>query len=99
MPDLSKRYHKQCPDCGQWFTGYRSALTCLTCRDTHYSQTRRRNSKRQSAQTRTAYLRGSSERKCMMCGRDPWPNWFYCPSCHGYATNRLGIDTENVFGV
>jgi len=21
-------------------------------------------------------------RKCRMCGKDPAPNYFYCPSCH-----------------
>ena len=23
-----------------------------------------------------------SGRKCKLCGKDPYPNYFYCPSCH-----------------
>jgi hypothetical protein len=26
--------------------------------------------------------RKSSNRKCRKCGKDPWPNYFYCNSCH-----------------
>jgi hypothetical protein len=25
--------------------------------------------------------RGKSDRKCKRCGRDPWPNYFFCKSC------------------
>lgn len=24
----------------------------------------------------------SSGRKCRICGKDPYPNYFFCPGCH-----------------
>ena len=24
-----------------------------------------------------------TKRKCVICGKDPYPNWWYCPACHG----------------
>jgi hypothetical protein len=29
-------------------------------------------------------------RCCIICGKDPYPNYFYCPSCH----NRVGMHDE-----
>lgn len=32
-------------------------------------------------------------RKCLECGADPWPNYFYCGGergCHNMVTNRQG---------
>ena len=26
--------------------------------------------------------KGKSNRKCLTCGRDPWPNYYYCPAHH-----------------
>ena len=26
--------------------------------------------------------RMSSKRCCQLCGKDPYPNYFFCPSCH-----------------
>ena len=26
--------------------------------------------------------KGRNGRLCRVCGRDPYPNYFYCPSCH-----------------
>jgi uncharacterized OB-fold protein len=27
-------------------------------------------------------------RKCKMCGKDPYPNYFYCPTCHHKVSAR-----------
>jgi uncharacterized OB-fold protein len=27
-------------------------------------------------------------RKCKACGKDPWPNYFYCMSCHPHVIDR-----------
>jgi len=32
-----------------------------------------------------------SGRKCRICGNDPYPNYFFCPSCH----HRIGAYEEN----
>jgi len=32
-----------------------------------------------------------SGRKCRICGNDPYPNYFFCPSCH----HRIGVYEEN----
>lgn len=26
--------------------------------------------------------KANSGRKCKVCGKDPYPNYFFCPSCH-----------------
>ena len=26
--------------------------------------------------------KGKSKRKCIVCGRDPWPNYYYCTAHH-----------------
>ena len=33
--------------------------------------------------------RRSSGRKCRCCGRDPWPNMFFCATCHGYVSSAF----------
>lgn len=33
----------------------------------------------------------NSGRKCRICGNDPYPNYFFCPSCH----HRIGAYEEN----
>ena len=33
----------------------------------------------------------TSGRKCRICGNDPSPNYFFCPSCH----HRVGVYEEN----
>jgi uncharacterized OB-fold protein len=32
-----------------------------------------------------------SGRKCRTCGNDPYPNYFFCPSCH----HRIVVYEEN----
>jgi len=32
-----------------------------------------------------------SGRKCKICGNDPYPNYFFCPTCH----HRVGVFEEN----
>jgi hypothetical protein len=32
-----------------------------------------------------------SGRKCRICGNDPYPNYFFCPSCH----HRIGVYEDN----
>ena len=32
-----------------------------------------------------------SGRKCRICENDPYPNYFFCPSCH----HRVGVYEEN----
>ncbi len=31
---------------------------------------------------KTGRKRGVSGRVCKKCGKDPYPNYFFCPSCH-----------------
>lgn len=33
----------------------------------------------------------TSGRKCRICGNDPYPNYFFCPSCH----HRASVYEEN----
>jgi uncharacterized OB-fold protein len=28
-----------------------------------------------------------SKRSCRLCGKDPFPNYFFCPSCHHRITS------------
>lgn len=35
------------------------------------------------------------KRKCIMCGESCWPNWFYCPSCHGIVSAEHDFGPEN----
>jgi len=41
----------------------------------------------------------ASERHCRMCGRDPSPNYFYCPLCHHKKLNTINqlLDDEYVY--
>jgi uncharacterized OB-fold protein len=32
-----------------------------------------------------------SGRKCRICGNDPYPNYFFCPTCH----HRTSVYEEN----
>ena len=32
-----------------------------------------------------------SGRTCRVCGKDPYPNYFFCPTCH----HRVGKHEEN----
>lgn len=35
------------------------------------------------------------DRTCRMCGRSCWPNWFYCPACHGAISSEHDWGPEN----
>lgn len=35
------------------------------------------------------------DRTCRMCGRSCWPNWFYCPTCHGIVSSEHDWGPEN----
>ena len=44
---------------------------------------------------RTSKFRGkNSGRVCRNCGKDPYPNYFYCPPCH-HRVSHLGMDEEH----
>jgi len=30
-----------------------------------------------------------SNRKCKTCGKDPWPNYFFCKGCHSVVSNSV----------
>lgn len=32
-----------------------------------------------------------SGRKCRICGNDPYPNYFFCPTCH----HKIGVYEDN----
>jgi hypothetical protein len=38
--------------------------------------------------------RGVSSRSCRLCGKDPHPNYFYCPVCH----HRVSASGSEEFG-
>ncbi|MDI6688043.1 MAG: hypothetical protein QME06_07475 [Desulfobacterales bacterium] len=35
--------------------------------------------------------KNNTGRKCKICGKDPYPNYFYCPACH----HRISHHDEN----
>jgi hypothetical protein len=37
---------------------------------------------------------GFSNRACRLCGKDPHPNYFYCPVCH----HRISASGTDEFG-
>jgi hypothetical protein len=37
---------------------------------------------------------GFSNRTCRLCGKDPHPNYFYCPVCH----HRISASGADEFG-
>ncbi|AOY57941.1 MULTISPECIES: hypothetical protein [Desulfococcus] len=37
--------------------------------------------------------RKKSARKCKICGKDPSPNYFYCPSCH-HRVSHHSVEME-----
>ena len=42
--------------------------------------------------TRQGIERTATARKCRRCGKDPAPNRFYCPSCHGPASDAYFME-------
>lgn len=34
-------------------------------------------------------------RKCQICGKDPYPNYYYCPKCHGHAVYSADSEEED----
>jgi hypothetical protein len=44
-----------------------------------------------AARRRRRKIRGRSNRSCQICGKDPHPNYFYCPACH-HRISALGED-------
>ncbi len=36
--------------------------------------------------------RKASGRACRACGRDPWPNMFFCPHCHGEVSKYVFVE-------
>jgi len=36
--------------------------------------------------------RKKSGRTCRACGRDPWPNMFFCLSCHGVVSKYVFME-------
>lgn len=36
----------------------------------------------------------TSGRACRMCGKDPFPNYFYCPTCHHKISSSSYDDTN-----
>lgn len=38
--------------------------------------------------------RKGSGRVCRGCGKDPYPNYFYCPPCH-HRVSHLGMEEEH----
>lgn len=44
---------------------------------------------------RSSKARGKSAgRVCRSCGKDPYPNYFYCPPCH-HRVSHLGMEEEH----
>ena len=37
-------------------------------------------------------------RKCLSCGRDPWPNYFYCIDCHPLVSRSIDLRDQNSSG-
>ncbi|MEE4359396.1 MAG: hypothetical protein V2I97_23190 [Desulfococcaceae bacterium] len=43
--------------------------------------------------TRSA-RKNQKKRTCRMCGKDPYPNYFYCPACH-HRVSHSGHNEEH----
>lgn len=48
------------------------------CRDHREPQVAKPKYRTKSSRTR----KRKSSRKCKICGKDPYPNYFFCQSCH-----------------
>ena len=42
--------------------------------------------------------RCGSSRSCRMCGKDPHPNYFYCPACHHRISSSGGDELGDYGG-
>ncbi len=31
-------------------------------------------------------------RKCQICGKDPYPNYYFCPKCHGHTGSYSDLE-------
>ncbi|MFH2219650.1 MAG: hypothetical protein ABII68_08325 [Pseudomonadota bacterium] len=52
---------------------------------------RARNPKNKKEYLCSSKKKKNSGRKCKICGKDPYPNYFFCPSCH----HRINEDGES----
>ena len=41
---------------------------------------------------------GAKIRYCLGCGMDAYPNWFYCPTCHGRVSDGVDCDLMEAAG-
>jgi uncharacterized OB-fold protein len=35
--------------------------------------------------------KNNTGKKCKICGKDPYPNYFFCPACH----HKISVQDEN----
>jgi hypothetical protein len=47
---------------------------------------RKSRGKRRNLYKKPKSRKRSSGRRCRVCGKDPYPNYFFCPSCHRSLT-------------
>ena len=48
--------------------------------------------RRTASRPRKRKKKGVSGRSCRHCGKDPYPNYFYCPMCHHRISLSGGDD-------
>ncbi len=49
------------------------------------------DTERRKGNERRSKKKVHSNRKCKICGGNPYPNYFFCPSCH----HRIEVYEEN----
>ncbi|MFC1515353.1 hypothetical protein ACFL7E_01195 [Thermodesulfobacteriota bacterium] len=56
--------------------------------DVFRTQSRKRGAKRKNEYKKFRKKKIPSGRTCKVCGKDPAPNYFFCPSCH-YRVSKI----------
>ncbi|MFC1811431.1 hypothetical protein ACFL03_01940 [Thermodesulfobacteriota bacterium] len=64
--------------------------------DVSRNQSRERGAKRKKKYISSRKKKIPSGRTCKICGKDPAPNYFFCPSCHNRAGRNEESDALNI---
>lgn len=56
----------------------------------HYDKKLQPRLKEERKKPRKKKKKNKSGRKCRNCGKDPWPNYFFCPGCHEDVSRSMG---------
>jgi len=59
----------------------------------------RKEDKRAPHHNLTKRKKKSSTKKCQRCGEDPWPNYFFCPTCHEIVSRDGALAKDSDCGL